>query len=63
MADEPEGKLEVAIRVLGNELFAFSMKVDDMKIKWVFIGVVALVAILWAVGEFYPTITEATYGG
>ena len=62
MADEPEGKLEVAIRVLGNELFAFSMLVDDMKIKWVFIGVVSLVALLWAVGQFYPMVADATNG-
>ncbi len=51
MADEPEGKLEMAIRVLGNELFAFKMTVDDFKMKWVLIGVVALVIMLWAVGS------------
>ncbi len=54
MADEPEGKLEMAIRVLGNELFAFKMTVDDFKMKWVLIGVVALVVMLWAVGSFGP---------
>ena len=54
MADEPEGKLEMVIRVLGNELFAFKMTVDDFKMKWVLIGVIALVVMLWAVGSFGP---------
>ena len=54
MADEPEGKLEMAICVLGNELFAFKMTVDDFKMKWVLIGVIALVVMLWAVGSFGP---------
>ena len=54
MADEPEGKLEMVIRVLGNELFAFKMTVDDFKMKWVLIGVIALVIMLWAVGSFGP---------
>ena len=40
MADRPDdqGKLEVAVRVLGNELVAFKMTVDDFKMKWLILG-------------------------
>jgi hypothetical protein len=54
MDDQPEGKMEMSIRVLGNELFAFKMVVDDMKMKWVLIAVLAMVVMLWAVGQFGP---------
>ena len=56
MPDRPDdqGKLEVAVRVLGNELIALKMTVDDFKMKWVLIGVIALVVMLWAVGSFGP---------
>ena len=46
MVDEPEGKFEMAIRVLGNELVAIKMVVDDFKMKWVVIGLFAMLAIL-----------------
>lgn len=62
MADEPEGKLEMVIRVLGNELFAFTMVVDDFKMKWVLIGVISICALLWGVSAFGPALTE-TFNG
>ena len=35
MASQPDdkGKLELAIRILGNELIGFKMEVDDFKMK------------------------------
>ena len=51
--DMPEGKFEVAIRILGNELIAMKMIVDDFKMKWV--------VILWGASEFGPAIVN-TFG-
>lgn len=58
MVDEPEGKFEMAIRVLGNELVAIKMVVDDFKMKWVVIGLFAMLAILWAGSEFGPALVQ-----
>ena len=45
MAEKREdntGKMEVAVRILGNELVALKMVVDDFKIKWLIYGVVTV---------------------
>ena len=58
MADEKDdiGKLEVSLRVLGNELVGLKMVVDDFKIKWLVYGVVTLVALGWAASSFGPVL-------
>jgi len=60
--DLPEGKMEISIRVLGNELIGVKMLVDDMKMKWVVVGMGALALCLWAVATFAPAITGALGG-
>ena len=40
--DTPEGKMELQFRVLGNEMIGIKMIVDDMKMKWVFIGLLSI---------------------
>lgn len=50
------GKLEVSLRVLGNELVGLKMTVDDFKIKWLVYGVVTLVALGWAASSFGPVL-------
>jgi hypothetical protein len=52
--DDDKGKLEISLRILGNELVALRMDVDDFKMKWLVIGVVAIVALGWAAGTFGP---------
>ena len=53
MAEKDEvGKLEVSLRILGNELVGLKMTVDDFKIKWLVYGVVTLVALGWAASSF-----------
>lgn len=55
MSDQDDkGKLEVSVRILGNELVALRMDVDDFKMKWLVMGVVAIVALGWAAGSFGP---------
>ena len=46
------GKLEVAVRILGNELIAIEMNVDDFKMKWLAVGVIAIVALGYAASVF-----------
>ena len=56
MADDNTGKLEVAVRILGNELVALKMTVDDFKMKWLVYGVLTVIALAWAGGTYGPTI-------
>ena len=60
--DMPEGKMEISLRILSNELIGIRMSVDDMKMKWVVIGVGAIGAMLWAASAFAPQITSAMQG-
>lgn len=59
---DEEGKLELSIRVLGNELIAIKMEVNDFKMKWLIIGVGTLVALGYAVSSFGPKLMD-TFGG
>jgi hypothetical protein len=51
---DDKGKMEIQLRILGNELVAIKMAVDDFKMKWLFIGVIAIVALGWAASSFGP---------
>jgi len=55
---DEKGKIEIALRVLGNELIALKMEVDDFKMKWLIYGVVTIVALAWAGGTFGPALVE-----
>jgi hypothetical protein len=44
--------------VLGNELIALKMVVDDFKIKWLIYGVVTIVALGWAASSFGPALFD-----
>ena len=59
VVDLPEGKMELSLRILSNELIGIKMSVDDMKMKWVVIGVGAIGALLWAASSFAPDLTTA----
>ena len=63
MADQPDdqGKIEIAVRVLGNELVALRMIVDDFKMKWLVVGVAAITALAWGASYFGP-ILASTFG-
>ena len=59
MAVDERGKLEVAVRILGNEIVALKMEVDDFKMKWLVYGVITIVALAWAGGTYGPLLMEA----
>ena len=52
--EDDTGKLEIAVRILGNELVALKMTVDDFKMKWLVLGVVTICALGWAASAFGP---------
>jgi hypothetical protein len=61
MADKDKdeiGKLEVSLRILGNEIVGLKMIVDDFKIKWLVYGVITLVALGWAASSFGPALFD-----
>ena len=59
MADkEDEGKLELSVRILGNEIIGFKMVVDDFKMKWMLLGLVAIGAIAYIMISFGPQLME-----
>ena len=63
MEDEQnDGKLELSLRILGNEIIGFKMLVDDFKMKWMLLGIVAIGAISWIMVQFGPILME-TFSG
>ena len=59
---EDEGKLELSLRVLGNEIIGFKMIVDDFKMKWMLLGLVAIVGLSWAMGTYGPMLMSTFKG-
>jgi hypothetical protein len=59
MDDQPPGRLELSLRVLGNEVIGIQMMVDDMRMKWVIVGVAAIALTLWAAATFTPVLSTA----
>jgi hypothetical protein len=55
---EDEGKLEMSLRILGNEIIGFKMIVDDFKMKWMLLGIIALAAISFVMVQFGPQLME-----
>ena len=56
--EDNKGKMEIQLRILGNELVAIKMAVDDFKIKWMLYGVITIVALGFAAGTFGPPIVD-----
>ena len=59
---DDEGKLELSLRILGNEIIGFQMIVDDFKMKWMLLGLVAIGALSWIMVNFGPILME-TFSG
>ena len=55
---DDEGKLELSVRILGNEIIGFKMVVDDFKMKWMLLGLIALGAIAFTMVTFGPQLME-----
>ena len=55
---DDEGKLDLSVRILGNEIIGFKMVVDDFKMKWMLLGLIALGAIAYIMVSFGPQLME-----
>jgi hypothetical protein len=55
---EDEGKLEISLRILGNEIIGFKMLVDDFKMKWMLLGIIAIAALSFVMVQFGPQLME-----
>jgi len=60
--DEDPGKLELSLRILGNEIIGFKMMVDDFKMKWMLLGIMALAVIAYIMVTFGPALMD-TFSG
>jgi hypothetical protein len=60
--DQSEGKLELSLRILGNEIIGFKMMVDDFKIKFLLGGIAAMAIIAYIMVVFGPQLME-TFSG
>jgi|TARA_R110001592_G_scaffold244182_2_gene505555 hypothetical protein len=56
--DNKEGKFEISVRILGNEFVAIKIAVDDMKQKWIVLGLISIVAMAWAGSMFGPALVN-----
>ena len=55
--DDP-GKLELSLRILGNEILGFKMMVDDFKMKWMLVGIMAIAVLAYIMVSFGPQLME-----
>jgi len=60
--EQSDGKLELSLRILGNEIIGFKMVVDDFKIKFLLGGIAALGIIAYIMVVFGPQLME-TFSG
>jgi|TARA_B110000858_G_scaffold47089_1_gene54284 hypothetical protein len=60
--EQSDGKLELSLRILGNEIIGFKMVVDDFKIKFLLGGIAALGIISYIMVVFGPQLME-TFSG
>ena len=64
MEDEQnDGKLELSLRILGNEIIGFKMVVDDFKLKFLLGGIAALGIIAYIMVVFGPSLMETFNNG
>jgi hypothetical protein len=56
--DDDPGKLELSLRILGNEILGFKMMVDDFKMKWMLVGIMAIGVLAYIMVSFGPQLME-----
>jgi hypothetical protein len=57
--DNNDGSFEVSLRVLGNEFIGIKIKVDDMKQKWIVLGLITIIALGYLLSSIGPSIMSA----
>jgi hypothetical protein len=61
--ENSDGKLELSLRILGNEIIGFKMVVDDFKLKFLLGGIAALGIIAYIMVVFGPSLMETFNNG
>ena len=61
--EQNDGKLELSLRILGNEIIGFKMVVDDFKLKFLLGGIAALGIISYIMVVFGPSLVETFNNG
>jgi hypothetical protein len=61
--EQSDGKLELSLRILGNEIIGFKMVVDDFKLKFLLGGIAALGIIAYIMVVFGPSLVETFNNG
>ena len=61
--EQNDGKLELSLRILGNEIIGFKMVVDDFKIKFLLGGIAAMGIIAYIMVVFGPQLMETFSNG
>ena len=61
--EQNDGKLELSLRILGNEIIGFKMVVDDFKLKFLLGGIAALGIIAYIMVVFGPSLMETFNNG
>jgi len=61
--EQSDGKLELSLRILGNEIIGFKMVVDDFKLKFLLGGIAALGIIAYIMVVFGPQLMETFNNG
>jgi hypothetical protein len=61
--EQRDGKLELSLRILGNEIIGFKMVVDDFKLKFLLGGIAALGIIAYIMVVFGPSLVETFNNG
>ena len=63
MSEENESEdFEVNIRVLGNEILALRMATTKTSNKWMFVSIITLGLLIWAISIFGPSIVTFMNG-
>ena len=61
--EQNDGKLELSLRILGNEIIGFKLVVDDFKLKFLLGGIAALGIIAYIMVVFGPSLVETFNNG
>lgn len=60
--DEDSGKFEIALRLLGNEIFALSISANPFNKRWIIYSLITMGFLLFAVSAFGDSIVSFSTG-
>ena len=60
--DDDSGKFEIALRLLGNEIFALSISANPFNKRWIIYSLITMGFLLFAVSAFGDSIVSFSTG-